>query len=62
VSEKIIRICNISKGLQMILLGGGKRMHWVMAISPDTTKEIRKSGIRDARKMRIPYETKVYTK
>ncbi len=60
--EKIIRICDISEGLQMVAIREKEKASWIMVISPNASDKIRKSGIKQAKKLKIPYETWIYKK
>ena len=57
--ERIIRTCNVSPGLQLVRVRYKEKDSWVMVISPHASDKIKRSGIRQANKLKIPYEITV---
>ena len=60
--EKIIWTCNVSPGLQLVEVREKEKDSWMIVISPHASDKIKRSGISQANKLKIPYEITVNIK
>ncbi len=57
--EKTIRTCNVSPGLKLVQVREKEKDRWMIVISQHASDKIKRSGIRQANKLKIPYEITV---